>query len=366
VRLSSPKLPRRDARYSLALMVGAAAVALVALVAQDPLCFLGLGSLAFLAYNHLVLRRPFFPYDRILSAVSEDGLVWRREPGVRVDVGGLHHSRQVYQPAVVPLGGGFRMYYRAGGYRSVIVSAFSKDGITWEEEQGIRVDSGDARHLRIESQEVIALDSNNWRIYYASFDGNHWRLYCRRSANLCDWEEEQCCLDLSAMSEPSEAIEPAVIFTGSEYRLFFTGFSAYQQTKIYTARSSDGLRWVQVEQCRGCTAEGTQIRTPCVVRQRSGKWRMYYAERPPSTVIGSRIVSAYSGDGIEWQREPGVRLAPGGGFDQHGVFCPEVTPWEGGWRMYYGGYWGRHWLEPFTLWVHRQRGAGYQHYRRRR
>ena len=59
--------------------------------------------------NIAFLGVPVFPYDRILSASSTDGLSWSRDPGVRSDVDGLHQSRQVYYPHVVPVVGGWRM-----------------------------------------------------------------------------------------------------------------------------------------------------------------------------------------------------------------------------------------------------------------
>ena len=68
-----------------------------------------------------------------------------------------------------------------------------------------------------------------------------------------------------------------------------------------------------------------------------------------------RIASATSRDGISSERDKNICLAPGGRYDPYGVFCPAIVPVETGFRMYYGGYWERHWLELLTL--HQRRTA---------
>ena len=90
----------------------------------------------------------------------------------------------------------------------------------------------------------------------------------------------------------------------------------------------------------------------------TGGLRIYFSEYRRESIVGAYIASALTEDGINWRREEGVRLASGGPFDRHGVFCPQLVPVAGGWRMYYGGYWGRHLLEPYTLWCHRRAGNG--------
>ena len=79
---------------------------------------------------------------------------------------------------------------------------------------------------------------------------------------------------------------------------------------------------------------------------------MYFSEYPGNPV-GARLVSATSVDGITWSREEGVRLAPGDELDRHGIFGGQPVRTDEGWRFYYAGYWGRHWLEPYTIWRYR-------------
>ena len=121
------RLPPWDLRYGLYLTALLAALQwglyLLAGDGAPALIWLPLLGLAINVANLLFLKRPFMPYDRILSAFSTDGLRWQKEPGVRLDVGGLHRSRQVYSPCVVAAEAGWRMFYRGGGYNSVILSA---------------------------------------------------------------------------------------------------------------------------------------------------------------------------------------------------------------------------------------------------
>jgi hypothetical protein len=84
----------------------------------------------------------------LLSAVSEDGVAFRVEEGIRVaprpDLPWL--SLRAIAPAVFPIGGGYRMLFEARGPATrptVIASAVSADQVTWELEPGIRLEAGD-------------------------------------------------------------------------------------------------------------------------------------------------------------------------------------------------------------------------------
>ncbi|HSO35893.1 MAG TPA: hypothetical protein VLT33_25360, partial [Labilithrix sp.] len=86
---------------------------------------------------------------RILSAWSEDGVTFRKEPGVRIDNGEGAEARALSPCAVARTEGGYRLYFEAArnirGDGSVILSARSEDGLAFEREPGIRVRSEGAR-----------------------------------------------------------------------------------------------------------------------------------------------------------------------------------------------------------------------------
>ncbi len=95
----------------------------------------------------------------ILSAVSEDGLKFEPEPGIRVAPNPEipYRSLRVLAPSVTAVpGGGWRMYFEArgsAGQPTVICSAFSKDQFHWEVEEGIRLSNagslGGPRYTRL-------------------------------------------------------------------------------------------------------------------------------------------------------------------------------------------------------------------------
>ena len=83
----------------------------------------------------------------ILSAVSDDGLKFRKEPGIRVapqpDL--PHLCLRVLAPTITQCADGrWRMYFEARGAAdrpTVICSAVSSDMLHWEHEEGIRLQS---------------------------------------------------------------------------------------------------------------------------------------------------------------------------------------------------------------------------------
>ena len=349
-------LPARDRTYSFCLTAILAAcvcpVALLQFPLRNELLGICLALLALAILNHGLWKIPFFPYDRIFSAVSEDGLAWTPEPGVRLDVGGVHRSCQVYYPAVIPVEEGWRMYYRAGGYDSAIGSAFSSDGLCWEEEPGLRLaPGGDAELTRLDGPAVVRLGPDDWRLYYAGFGDGRWRICAARSADSRNWRPEAVCL---GPTDDGDAKDPCVIRWASGFRIYFTRHGA-DRSDICTAVSEDGLEWDQPMPCAGYNPAGLVVRSPHVVALRDAGLRLYFAEFPRRTATGSRIVSATSTDGVHWTRELGVRVGPRSWRGLHGTFCPALVALEGGWRIYFGGYWGRHWLAPYTLLRHRER-----------
>lgn len=98
-----------------------------------------------LFYTAIGPARPFANCQGyILSAVSEDGLNFTPEPGIRVvPVPALPHvSLRVLAPSIVALPeGGWRMYFEARGPAdrpTSICSAVSRNQVTWRHEEGIR------------------------------------------------------------------------------------------------------------------------------------------------------------------------------------------------------------------------------------
>lgn len=201
-------------------------------------------------------------------------------------------------PRVVALpGGGYRLYYTQilprpdfptgandyGNATSRILSATSNDGVKWNPEPGVRLSArdGGAGDFRVVSSEVVPAigGRNKLRMYF------------------------ECCRGPQS-----------------------------KQNAIRSAVSDDGLHWT-VEDGSRLEFSSRNLSAPRIAFLSDGRCRLYCAER------GTGIISALSEDGLTFQREPGIRLAPSLPFDRLTAFAPEILRIESdGYRMYYAGY----------------------------
>ncbi|MCX9012993.1 MAG: hypothetical protein OIN66_17975 [Candidatus Methanoperedens sp.] len=77
----------------------------------------------------------------VFSAVSGDGMDWKKEDGVRREF-------SVFPDVVKLPDGRYRMYFQNQG---VIKSAISSDGLSWTEEAGVRIDGTNTAGLKLEN-----------------------------------------------------------------------------------------------------------------------------------------------------------------------------------------------------------------------
>ena len=68
---------------------------------------------------------------QVYSAVSSDGISWTQENGIRMEWA-------IFPSVIKTPDGRYRMYFQNNG---VIKSAISSDGLSWKEESGIRMDA---------------------------------------------------------------------------------------------------------------------------------------------------------------------------------------------------------------------------------
>lgn len=115
----------------------------------------------------------------IISALSLDGgLTFNQEPGVRVEPGPLFDSVTAFAPEVLRIqGGGYRMYY--SGYsapnRAQVLSAVSDDGLLWRKEaEPVIAPGGRWDRAKCSEMCVIAVPRGNgwcYRMFYEACDG---------------------------------------------------------------------------------------------------------------------------------------------------------------------------------------------------
>lgn len=208
----------------------------------------------------------------------------------------------VVSPRVVRLQhGGYRLFYTqllprpgfpagANDYdnaTSRILSASSRDGVTWTPDEGVRLTprQGGAGDYRVVSSEVVP-----------------------------------------HLGDPARL------------RMYFESCAGPQSTRnaIRSAVSADqGTTWT-VEPGSRLEGAGANFMAPRVVFLEDGRCRLYCCERD----VG--IVSAVSVDGVGFTREPGVRIAQDGPFDTVAAFACDVVRLPDGsaarYAMYYAGY----------------------------
>ena len=350
-------LPSRDRRISVAVLVGLLPATAAWLLFGGGFAGVALLILSccFLLLNHRWLLIPIFPYDRIISAGSGDGVTWRRDPGIRVEVGGASGAIQVYSPHVVPVANGFRMYYRSGSRNSLIASALSTDELQWQEEPGARVAPEDRGLQRVEGPYCLPPAAGAWRLYYSGFAASGWSIFAEESVDGLSWGGAIACSTLAGGRPEWHVKDPCVLRETAGYRIWYRATDGGLLSEIWTAISSDGYTWRELRQCGGLAPADRRLGFPSVIRLDDGRLRMFYDEYSTSTIVGMQLSTAVSEAGIEWRAE-GACISPGGRFDRRGAFGAKVLRLDGDrYRMYYGGFWESHWTQPYTLWVYRPR-----------
>ena len=249
----------------------------------------------------------------ILSAVSDDGLDFRKEPGIRLSPQPAlsYNSLRVLAPTVTQCDEGrWRMYFESRGPAdrpTVICSAVSSDMLHWELEEGIRLQTpggvGGPRYL--------------------SLPGGHGRLYC------CSTEVGPGGLG------DGEPLSQGVIGARTADGLHFEVEPGYRMRSGQTAYDAVGITAAEV----------------IPPRNAGGRWTMVYSswqDVPPGRVVPvhpsddvdavkkglsddfaaasiaadmsgyrSRIFVAHSSDGRAWER--GECIIEGGGYDAEGI-----------------------------------------------
>ena len=272
----------------------------------------------------------------ILSAVSEDGLAFEKEPGIRLAPQPTisHMSLRVISPSVIACAdGSWRMYFESrgpAGIPTVICSAISSDMLNWELEAGIRFQApggvGGVRYL--------ALPDGHGRIYcFESVYGPggpsrgpriSQRIVSASTSDGLHFEKEpgDRVLDRQSAYDSAGITTAEVIAPTTAVRLWTMFLSAWQvpdsgstvpvhpshdaeaiangrsadfaaasiaadmsgfRSRIFVSRSMDGLKWGPLElvlEGYGYGGEGldaVHAEDMSLIQIAPGRYRMYYA-----------------------------------------------------------------------------------------
>ncbi len=217
----------------------------------------------------------------ILSAISNDGRTFTKEPGVRISPG-TGFETIVCDPTMVDLPEGkMRMYYKGansqnpGPGQSIhkIYSAFSSDGLAFQKE-GLRIDSetsGDNGWASV--PDAFLLPDGGVRLYYVTAaDGEHGIGSAVSSDGLHFVKE--------AGLRVSNLVDPAVVRIGDRYVLFAASiderFTALPKG-IYYLESSDGLVFGEAQ----AVFQANDVYDPSVLKIDENTVRVFYGKVMP-------------------------------------------------------------------------------------
>jgi len=216
----------------------------------------------------------------ILSAITDDGLTFSKEPGVRVPSGSQDSPEMIVSdPTLVRLNDGrVRIYYKGatgpgGPGQSIhnVFSAISTDGLLFEKE-GTRIDSQKTPDRGWASvPEAIVLPDGRVRLYYVSdgLDVKH-GIVSAISDDGLNFTREGPVL--------TGFVDPSVIMLadGSYLMLAVTissGSEGIAKPGIYSFLSEDGINFQDPELL---VLSGERDIDPAIVDMGDGAYRVYY------------------------------------------------------------------------------------------
>jgi len=322
---------------------------------------------------------------------------WRTEPGARIEGSRpLDHSK-VQAPGVVRLpGGGFRLFYTAIGpgrpfpaCQGYILSAISDDGLEFRLEPGIRLaPRPDVPHmsLRVLAPSVTQLPDGRWHMYFESRGpATRPTVICSAvSSDLIEWEPEDGVrlTGHDGLGGPRFAQLPDGRGRLTCFARTIEGAGPdgrpRRSTNVVSAISADGLTFefepgYRIRSRTGVADSSGITAAEAHPPSRGRPWTMYYSawqDVPPGTVVPlhpsddpnaeasgssedfaeasiaadmagyrSRIFVASSADGLDWDRGPCVVEGSGhGGGEIDAVHAEDMSVVElddGRLRMYY-------------------------------
>ena len=219
--------------------------------------------------------------EGILSAISNDGLTFAKEQGVRISPG-TGFELQVCDPTIVDIPEGkMRMYYKGANSQAgepgqsvhKIYSAVSSDGLAFQKE-GLRIDSetsGDNDWASV--PDAITLPGGLVRIYYVTAAEMQHGIGSAISSDGLDFVKEP------GIRVPN-LVDPALVRIADKYVLFAASIDerfAKVPKGIYYMESSDGLDFSEPT----AVFQGNDVYDPSVLKIDNRTVRVFYGKVMP-------------------------------------------------------------------------------------
>ena len=256
--------------------------------------------------------------------------LWVKDPGVRIDRGGDYDNTYAITPEVIELSdGSYRMYY-GGGNPARILSAVSTDGITWTKE-GIRLSPGGNLDDTMGSPVVVKLEDGTYRMYYVGasrkIGGYHQRTLSAISGDGLTWTKEPGIrIDVGGPYDSHYANGCSIVrLQDGRYRMYYHGDAYSAGSYILSAVSNDGINFVKEPGIR----VGGNVGCSDVIRLPDNTYKMYFSRK--------EIHAAVSADGLNWVETDNVLSLGGpGDYDEHALGHPDFYAFpDGTKRIYY-------------------------------
>jgi hypothetical protein len=267
-------------------------------------CVIGLPSGTYRMYYTDVLLEHYPLGSVVKSAISTDGLTWTRESGTRVGYGDGGETDHAGSPEVVVLSDEtYRMYYAntfydegIDDYRTRFLSAVSTDGLLWTKEPGIRLDYGGTYDsIRMEHIDIVKLPAGKYRMYYSGYDGTHYRILSAITADGLVWTKEAGVrVDVGGIYDSLHVLSSVTTrIADGRYVMFYCGHSALWEANILSAVSTDGITWTKEEGIRIQRGSYALVAPGALVKLSEDQYRIYItADRYPEWTDRMRVLSA--------------------------------------------------------------------------
>lgn len=258
---------------------------------------------------------------------EEIDFVWMVESGVRLEDATIPYIHRLAD-------GRFRMYYGGAGG---ILSAISEDGLTFQKEAGIRVPSGSpgSPEVIVSDPTLVGLKDGRMRMYYKGASGpggpgqSVHSIFSAISSDGLNFEKESIRIDSQQTSDRGWASVPeAIVLPDGRVRIYYVSDGLDVKHGIVSAISSDGLNFTKEE------TKLTGFVDPALVRLADGRYLMVAIAFPLGpegrlTDAEPGIYSFTSQDGIDFNER---RLVLAG---ENNIDPTIVDIGEGVYRIYY-------------------------------
>ena len=222
------------------------------------------------------------------SSISSDGLHWQQEKGIRM-------KNNTFPDVVKLADGRWRMYYQSfkanskAGPELGIFSSISEDGLDWEEEEGIRIKVGFQGKYDTESvgaPSTIRLPDNRYFMIYRGSSGKNRfgkrdpvdnklkpidYLISATSTDGVHWQPGNLVVDSDNQYLRDQVDGPELVYDNNVLKLYYWSFPG-----VYLKKSTnDGRTWSKAKLVIKSTGPNHAPGDPTVIRQ--GKlFRMYF------------------------------------------------------------------------------------------